>query len=221
MKGPRCCAEQHPQNITDPPACFTVGIWHCGAYFSCTLLHTQTLPSDWKRVKRDSSLHTTLCHWSKVQLRLCLHHCRRRLRFFSLTKGFRTPARPWKPRELRLRLNVFALTGVGAKALYLAAISPIDVRLFVFTTRTKRRWSRFVSSGGRPDLGLDSVVPSRSVLISTDCTVDRGHPVSFEISPRLLPHCLQATILPFSKALSSRRMLRKNGMPYASMAVYS
>src|SRR3954467_14242775 len=72
-RGPTPHQEKQPQNITDPPPNFIVGLMHAWWNLSSALRQTLGRPSELKRQNRDSSVKTTDFHSSSQSRRCCAH----------------------------------------------------------------------------------------------------------------------------------------------------
>src|SRR5947209_20520999 len=68
-KGPIPSQVKQPQNMTDPPPNFTVGLTQSTLYASPVVRQTLIRPSDLNKANRNSSDHT-ICFHSSFQVRL-------------------------------------------------------------------------------------------------------------------------------------------------------
>ncbi len=103
---------KHPQTVTEPPPCLTVGIIHFGSNFSFGLLQTITFPSDPKRLNFDSSDQTTVSQKSIDFFNISFAYLRRLIRFILLTYGFFRATLPNNPASCALRRTVDALINI-------------------------------------------------------------------------------------------------------------
>ena len=80
-----------PRTITETIQFLLTRRRHSGIYFSPAILHTLPLPSQYARLNLDSSEKSKQDQLlGTVQLRVLVHHRRRRVRFLGLNSGFWT-----------------------------------------------------------------------------------------------------------------------------------
>ena len=89
--------EKHPQHLTFPPPCFTVGTVHLGSSSSLVDRQTMTFPSDPNKLNLLSSDQITLFQKPRGFSRYVRAYSSRFQRFVLLRYGFFRATRPYKP----------------------------------------------------------------------------------------------------------------------------
>ena len=162
---------KHPQTITEPSPCFTVGAMQFGLNLSLLSRRTYCRLLVPNSSNFDSSLHKTFFHWAIVQSLCSLTKFSLFKRFAGRSSGFLTAIRPMKPFSRSRRFVVDREIGAFKLWLILARISGAVLKWFALLMIIILESSLLEVFRGRPERNLFALLPVSRYFLTIDWTV--------------------------------------------------